>query len=106
MAYLLNHNFQMQSRGSNGMPTSPYLMAVQNKQNSHQSQQQQRLSPTKFVINHFDDSYPIDAMPPMRTTSTSRFKADEEERYSGSFLNTINSNNNSEDDLIFSMEDI
>ncbi|EFA83052.1 hypothetical protein PPL_03840 [Heterostelium album PN500] len=88
MAYLLNYNFQVQSKNSNGGQFPSFML-----QNSNQ-----RFSPKKFMINHFDDSYPLDT--PM-SRGPSYIKDEDDYRYCAGAPTFC-----PDDQLMFAIDDI
>ncbi|EGG13496.1 hypothetical protein DFA_11257 [Cavenderia fasciculata] len=83
MAFLLNHNFQVQLRNSqNASNQFPNYFGIQ------------KSPPKKFVLNHFDDSYPLD-MQPYRKPSD-----EDDYRYTSFTLNTGSSSNAVDEQLM------
>eukprot|EP01133_Synstelium_polycarpum_P002957 gene2957-3399_t len=97
MAFLLNYNFHLQKNGSQSQFPSYLCGANQHSSNNNQ-QNNQRSPPKKFILNHFDDSFPLET-PAQRAPVYLR---DEDEyRYACKAPNM-----NPDDQLMFAIDDI
>ncbi|GAM16869.1 hypothetical protein SAMD00019534_000440 [Acytostelium subglobosum LB1] len=72
----------------------------QQQQNQHQNHN--RLSPKKFLINHFDDSYPMDNPLQQRPSSYQQQQQRDEDDYRYNSSNLICP----DDQLMFAIDDI
>ncbi|KAK5577403.1 hypothetical protein RB653_002344 [Dictyostelium firmibasis] len=91
MAFLLNYNFQIQSKNLN-------THGVFNPgQQNNQQNNQHRSPPRKHVLSHFDDSFPLESH---TITRTSSLKDEDDFKYGH------RPNFDQDDQLIFVIDDL